>query len=260
MDLGLKDKTALVTGAGRGIGRAIAMALAREGVSVALVSRTLAELERVAAEVREIGGHAVVAQADVSKRADIERVVEIATKDLGRVDVLINNAGGNVLGRIAELDPDEWWNQFEVNIRGPYLLCRSLVPRMVERRWGRVINMSSVAGKVGMLYCTSYCASKHALLGFTKALALEVADRGVTVNAVCPGFVETALTESTTRQRSELFGQTVEQLKKGVRDRSPQKTIASPEDVAEAVLFLASEQAKRTTGEAFNVSCGTVMH
>jgi meso-butanediol dehydrogenase / (S,S)-butanediol dehydrogenase / diacetyl reductase len=256
----LQGRVALVTGGGRGIGRSVALAFAREGAAVAVVARTATEVESVAAECRALGGRALAVIADCSVEADIGRAMTAVASGLGPVDILVNNAGANVLGRIGEMDPAAWWQQLEINLRGPYLCSRAAIPGMVERKWGRVINVSSVAGKVGMQFATAYCAAKHGLIGFTRALALEVADRGVTVNAICPGWVETALTESTFAQRSLLFGRPVESIRQAMLWSIPQKAAMKPDDIAPTVVFLASDGAARITGESMNVSAGLVMH
>jgi NAD(P)-dependent dehydrogenase (short-subunit alcohol dehydrogenase family) len=256
----LEGRVALVTGAGKGIGRSIALGLAAEGARVAVVARTRGDVERVVQDIERAGGAGLALTADVADPGQVAASVAAVRERWGAVDILVNNAGHNTLGRIAELPVDDWWRQVEVSLRGSYLYCREVIPAMVERRWGRVINMSSVAGKVGLMFCTGYCSAKHAVIGLTRALALEVADKGVTVNAVCPGFVLTDLTDSTSAQRSKLTGLSVEEVKKRSIDTMPQKTAMGPDDLVPAVLFLASEGAARITGESLNVSSGRVMH
>lgn len=260
MERMLAGKTALVTGAGRGIGRAIALGLAREGAAVVVVSRTRTQIDQVVKEITSMGGRAVSAVADVAEARDVEASILEAKKAFGAVDILVNNAGDNKLGPIDGLDPGEWWRQIEVNLRGPYLYCRTLAPEMAKRKWGRIINMSSVMGKRGGKYCTAYCSAKHGIIGFTRALAIDFAESGVTVNAICPGFVETELTASTFQQRSELFNKPIDVIKKHVMENIPQKVVITPEEIVPAVLFFASEGSLRTTGEALNVSAGQVMH
>src|SRR5262249_47966105 len=153
-------------------------------------------------EARAAGDSAAMVVGDLSDRAAIEDVGKRVLTDHGRVDVLVNNAGGNSLEAIDKMDPEAWWKQLELNVRCPHLLCRAFVPGMVTRRWGRVINVASRLGKIGAPMATSYCSAKHALIGFTRALALEVAESGVTVNAVCPGHVETSLMDGVFEQRA----------------------------------------------------------
>jgi ketoreductase len=257
----LEGRTALVTGAGRGIGRAVALGLAREGAAVVLVARTDAQLEEVAAEVHSAGGTATTFVADLADSERVEAVAGAALSRHGRVDILVNNAGGNLIGAIDEMSPPDWWNQVEVNLRAPYLLCRRLVPTMVERRWGRVVNVASRLGKIGAPMATSYCSAKHALIGFTRSLALEVAESGVTVNAICPGHVDTDLMARVFEQRGRFWGVSTEAARERmIATNIPQKRLLTPEDIVSAVLFLISDGAARITGEAMNVSGGSVMH
>jgi len=255
-----EGKTALVTGAGRGIGRAICLGLAREGAAIAAVARTREEIESVAEEVRALGGRAVAVTADVTHDDQILASVQAVQKDLGSVDILVNNAGDNILGRVEDQDPEVWWQQIVVGVRAPYLYCRTVIPQMRERNWGRIINISSVNGKKGAEYCSAYCTAKHGIIGFTRALALELAKTNITVNAVCPGYVKTALTDRTMTQRTQLFGVTREGVEQAAMRAIPQGVAMSPEDVAGSVVFLASQAAARITGESMNVSAGLVMH
>lgn len=260
--LDLSGRTALVTGAGRGIGRAIALALGAAGARVALTARRKDELDAVAREIAATGGRAAAVPGDLLADGAIAAVVRETERALGPVDILVNNAGGNVLGPVpfAQTEPDGWWKTVELNLRAPYLLCRATVPQMVERRWGRVINIGSVGSKVGLMMLTDYCAAKHGLLGLTRALALEVAKKGVTVNAVCPGYVETELARAGLEQRAPLLKTTPEALAETYVKNIPQRAAILPDEVAEVVLFLCSQGGGRLTGEAINVSGGQVMH
>jgi meso-butanediol dehydrogenase / (S,S)-butanediol dehydrogenase / diacetyl reductase len=259
MELWSKPRTALVTGASRGIGRAIALGLAREGAAVALVARTRGDLEAVAGEIEGHGGRAAVVVADVARPDDITRSIDEAVARLGPIDILVNNAGTNDLGRFEEIAPDAWWQQVEVHLRTPYLFCRGVLPSMVERKWGRIINVSSVSGKKGVMFSSAYCAGKAGLLGLTRALAVEYAARHVTVNAVCPGWVQTDLTDRVYGQRAAMLGRTMEQMTQAALTAIPQKVVMTPDEVVPAVLFLASDGSIRTTGEALNASAGMIM-
>lgn len=255
-----KGKTALVTGGGRGIGRAIALGFAAEGASVVVVSRTHSEIARVAGEIAAAGGRGHAVAADVTKEADVRAAIADAERAFGGVDILVNNAGTLEMDRFEESDPADWWRKFEVHLRGAYLFTRYAVPGMLARRCGRIINMASAAGKQGFANVSAYTAAKHALVGLTRSLALEFADRGVTVNAVCPGYTDTALGDGIFRQRAAIAGITPEAARQAAVDRVPQKVLLRPEDIVPAVLFLASDAATRTTGEAMNISGGMVMH
>lgn len=257
----LKDRIAVVTGAGRGIGRAIALSLAQEGASVVVVARTRLQLDSVVAEIRSAGGNACSLVADLSDAAQVDSVARDALAQHGRVDILVNNAGGNLIGPIEKLPPADWWTQLELNVRAPYLLCRAFVPGMAERRWGRVVNISSRLGKIGAPMATSYSSAKHALIGFTRSLALEVAESGVTVNAICPGHVETDLMSGVFEQRARIWGISTEAARERmIQTNIPQRRLVLAEEVAPAVMFLVSDGASRITGEAMNVSGGSVMH
>ena len=251
-----KGHVALVTGGGRGIGRATALAFARRGAAVIVSARTRTEVEEVAAEITASGGVALAVTADVVDHAAVQASIAQAAAELGTIDILVNNAGGNALGRIEEMPMDVWWEQIDVNIRGTYNYCRAVLPGMTAKKWGRIINVSSINGKQGAMFCTAYCTAKHGIIGLTRALALDVAKTGVTVNAVCPGYVKTRLTESTFAQRVQLFGMPAEELERMALRLTPQGVTIEPEQVAEAIVFLASEGAKRMTGQALNVDGG----
>jgi NAD(P)-dependent dehydrogenase (short-subunit alcohol dehydrogenase family) len=255
----LQGRVALVTGGGRGIGKGIALALADAGAAVSVLARTAHEVEAVAAEIRRRDRRAIACVADVRDPQQIDAAVSRTEAELGPVDLLINNAGNSVLGRLEQQDPEEWWSIVEVNVRGPYSFCRRVLPGMRRGKFGRIINIASVNAKKGALYATAYCTAKHGVLGLTRALALEVASDGITVNAVCPGYVQTDLTARTMAQRVELFGVSLEQILAWAADGGAQKGPLDPSDIASTVVFLASSHAARITGQAINVCGGSVM-
>lgn len=252
--MSLQGRTALVTGGGRGIGRAVAERLAREGVRVAVAGRTEAELEEVAALV---GG--VALRLDVGDRADIARALPLLRETVGHVDILVNNAG------VAEsaayhATPDEMWDRMlAVNVTGAFALCRALIPPMIERGYGRVVNVASNAGLTGYAYSTAYCASKHAMVGMTRAIALEIARSEVTINCVCPGWVETRMTEETLARIEAKTGRPRAEAKRTLEAMSPQRRMVQPEEVAAVVAMLVSPEARSVHGQAIPIDGGQVM-
>lgn len=217
----LKDQTALITGAGRGIGRAVALAFAREGCRVALAARTGTELEAVAAEISALNGQALVVPCDVADPTEIQNTVDRTLDALGNVDILVNNAGYACFKPVWELSLEEWRRSLDVNVTSAFLFCRALLPHMMERRSGRIINMSSVTGLKALPEQGAYCAAKHALNGWTKSLALELRPYNIAVHAVCPGGVDTRFSREAMphRDKSEWM---------------------QPEDIANTVLHLAT--------------------
>jgi NAD(P)-dependent dehydrogenase (short-subunit alcohol dehydrogenase family) len=231
----LADKVAMVTGAGRGIGRAIALTFAREGADLAVAALEADELESLAQEVRSLGRRAVARAGDVSDEAGVQGFVAAALAEFGRIDVLVNNAGTIILpGDITQMTVEDWDRTMAINVRSTFLCCRAVLPGMIERGQGQIINMSSTAGLRGLRNRTAYCASKHAVSGFTKALALDMQAHHIAVNAICPGAVDTALT-AYARPDADKTGWMV------------------PQDIADVALFLASSDARAMTGALVEV-------
>ena len=256
----LHDKVALVTGAGRGIGRAIALAFAREGADVAVTARTAAEIEQVATEVTALGRSAVALEVDVSERSAAVALNERVARHFPAVDILVNNAGiGSNASphRLVDYDDDFWDLSLAVNLTAPYLLTKALLPGMIERGWGRVINMASVAGKRGLIAAGAYTATKHALIGLTRTAALETAGTGVTVNAICPGATRTVMMLRRLKVDAELRGEPVDTVEANI---NPMGRMLEPDEIAELAVYLASDDARGMTGQAVNLSGGSTMH
>ena len=247
-------RVALVTGGGRGIGRAVALDLAAAGARVVVAARTRAEIEAVA---RETGGKAIA--ADVADAASVRALFAEVLAALGEVDILVNAAGVAPSAPLAKTTDEQWRQAIGVNLSGTFHCLREALPAMAARGWGRVVNVASIAGKAGAPYIAAYAASKHGVLGLTKVAALEVAARGVTVNAVCPGYVDTPMTDESVRRIVEKTGVPAEEVRRRLADSSPQKRLYSAAEVSALVVFLCGEAAAGINGQAVNVDGGTVM-
>jgi NAD(P)-dependent dehydrogenase (short-subunit alcohol dehydrogenase family) len=258
----LAGRTALITGAGRGIGRAIAFAFAREGASLALCSRTAGEVNRVADEIRrEFKVNVMSDVCDVSDPGDVKEFFLAAYNALGDrgPDILVNNAGVADSSKFTETSDEFWRRHLDINLTGTFYCMRAALPPMVERGWGRVINVASVAGKTGAPYVAAYTASKHGVLGLTRSVALEVARTGVTVNAVCPGYVDTDMTARAVENIRAKTGRPEADALEAIKRMSPQHRLVTPEEVAALALLLASHEGRGINGQAINVDGGTVM-
>jgi NAD(P)-dependent dehydrogenase (short-subunit alcohol dehydrogenase family) len=251
----LKDHIALVTGAGRGIGRAIAMALVKAGARVGIAARTAAELDDV---VSKSGGQAVAIVADLMSRDAPATILEQMMAKLGPIEILINNAG---IGSSADPKPvahfsDDFWEQtLYLNLTVPYKLSKAVLPQMLQKKWGRIINIASINSKMPSLHGAAYAASKHGLLGLTRTLALEVAREGITVNAICPGPVHTIMNDRRLEYDAKRRGITFAEIEKSM---TPIGGRLEPEDIAPMAVYLASAEARMVTGQAFNI-CGGVL-
>ena len=250
----LEGRHALVTGAGRGIGAATARALAAEGARLTLLGRSREPLERLAAEL----GAAVV-QADVTDESSLARAFAEAGANGGALDILVNNAGTAVTAPFGKTDRALWDSMLAVNLTSVFTCCRLALPGMVERGWGRIVTVASTAGLRGYAYCAAYAAAKHGVIGLTRTLALETARSGVTVNAVCPGFTETDMTEASLDRIRAKTGRSREEALAELTKTNPQGRLVRPDEVADAVAWLCRPASASVTGQAVAVAGGEVM-
>ena len=244
----LASQIAVVTGAGRGIGRAIALKFAAEGADVVVVSRTQENSEKVANEIGALGKKAWAFAMDVSDSAAVSAAAEKILADCGNVDILVNNAGVTRDGLLMRMSDEDWDTVLNTNLKGAFFFTKAFSRAFAKQRSGRIINISSVIGLIGNAGQSNYAASKAGLIGFTQSVARELASRGVTVNAIAPGFIETDMT-------SELS----EELKAAILRQIPMGKFGVAEDIANAALFLASSAARYVTGQVLTVDGGMVM-
>ncbi|WP_352430188.1 SDR family NAD(P)-dependent oxidoreductase [Pyrinomonas sp.] len=253
----LKEKVAIVTGSGRGLGRAIAEKLAREGAAVVLNSRTREQLEAVQREIESFGGRAVIAVGDATNEEDINRIVSIARDVDGRIDILVNNAAHTGVGlSVAEMSVETWDGILRTNLRGPFLFCRAVIPHLQEQRSGRIINIASLSAKNALPFASADAAAKAGLLALTRVLAAELGPHNITVNAVVPGLVpDTELAREFMQKLGARFGAAPEAMEENMRRRALLGRHPTALEIAEAVAFLASDAASSITAQSINV-CG----
>jgi 3-hydroxybutyrate dehydrogenase len=257
----LKDRIVIITGGGRGIGRAIALAFAREGAQIAVAARTREQVEQVANEVVEqFSTKALPFVCDVSDVASVEKLFKNVAESFGRgPDILVNNAGIAESAVIIKTDDDLWNRHLAVNLSGTFYCTRAALPAMISRGWGRIVNIASIAGKIGAPYIAAYVASKHGVLGLTRVAALEVAAKGITVNAICPGYVDTEMANHAVENITRRTGITEGEARIALEQMSPQNRLITSEEVAALALLLASEEGRGINGQAINVDGGTVL-
>ncbi len=247
--MALSSRVAIVTGASRGIGKAIALKLAEQGAAVVVNARSSAsEAEGVAASIKAAGGRSIAVLADVSIAEDVARLVQTATTTYGKVDILVNNAGivrDQLLVRMSE---EDWDKVLNTNLKGAFLCTKAVLRPMLKQRWGRIINISSVAGLTGNPGQANYASAKAGLIALTKSTAKEVASRGITVNAIAPGYIETDMTQALP-----------DSLKQEILQRIPVGYFGSPQDVAHVAAFLASEEARYITGQVWGIDGGVAI-
>ncbi len=252
----LSGKGAVVTGGGRGIGAAVARALAAEGAAVVVTARTLDEIVAVAEDLRRSGGSAHAIVCDVTDQGSVAAMAARAHELLGSVDILVNNAGVARSAPFLKVTLDEWETIHRVNATGPLLVAQAFLPAMLERGWGRIVNVASVASLLGARYITSYAASKHALVGMTRCLADELAGTGVTVNSVCPGYVDTPMTNENIERIAAKTGKDAEEVRTGLEEMQPGGRLITPEEVAHAVMTFVPQEAASLQGAELVVRGG----
>ncbi len=243
----LSNKVAIVTGSARGIGKAIALKLAEVGADVVVndIPAAADTLEETAKKIRTLKRKALAITADVSSSADVTRLIDTAVSTMGRIDILVNNAGVTRDNLIMRMTDEEWDTVINIDLKSAFLCSRAVIRYMMKQRWGRIISIASVVGMMGNAGQANYASAKAGIIGLTKSIAKEVGSRGITANAIAPGFIETKMTEKLDEKQRQILQQ-----------RIPLGSIGTPRDVAEAVAFLASEEAKYITGQVLGVDGG----
>jgi len=257
----LRGKVAIVTGASQGIGRVISLALAKEGASVVLASRNEAKLEETALAIKEIGGASLKVPTDVSQEASVKNMVQRTLEAFGTIDILVNNSGiAGPTARCEDVTLEEWEETMAVNVRGPFLCCKHVIPILKAKKSGRIINIGSISSKRPLQNRTPYTTSKMGLIGFNRTLAVELGPFNVTVNLICPGATAGERLDNVMTTMGKALGKSYEEMATMLKTASPLNRFVEPEDIANLVVYLASDKAKNMTGQDINVSAGLVMY
>lgn len=257
----LKGKTSLITGAARGIGKAIAREFAEQGSQVVITDIDEAAALKAAEEITaSCGGSVKALKMDVTDYDNIRAVIKQTVDWFGGLSILVNNAGANAKNWVKDMPQETWEWIIKVNLTGTFLCCKAVLPEMIKKQYGRIINIASIAAKQGESAGSAYCSSKFGMIGLTQSLALEVAEDNILVNAVCPGPIPTELGELGIRQDAELRGLKMDEFRDWFIQRTPFKRQGTPEQVAKMVVFVASDDCDFSTGCAFNVNGGIIMH
>lgn len=257
----LKDKVAIVTGASQGIGRAISLALAKEGASVVLASRNEAKLEETAQAIKSNGGISLKVRTDVSQEADVKNMVQKTLEAFGTIDILVNNSGiAGPTAKCEDVTLEEWEETLAVNLRGPFLCCKYVIPTLKAKKSGRIIHIGSISSKRPLQNRTPYTTSKMGLIGFNRTLAVELGPFNVTVNLICPGATAGERLDNVMTTMGKALGKSYEEMAATFKALSPLNRFVNAEDIAHMVVFLASEKAKNITGQDINVCAGVIMY
>ncbi|MGH7796236.1 MAG: SDR family NAD(P)-dependent oxidoreductase [Candidatus Binatia bacterium] len=255
----LSHKIVLITGASGGLGRALAEAFAAQKSRVVITARNQERLDAAAEEMERNGAQVFALPCDIRRRDQTRRLSEEVTKRWGAVQILINNAGIARAVNFTDMPDESWDDTLETNLTGAYNCCKIFLPAMLQAKWGRIINIASTTAKVGYSHVTAYTASKHGLLGLTRSLALETARHGITVNAICPGYVDDERTHENAKIMAEKTGKSVSDILKLFAASAPQNRLIAPGEVAALALVMAAEKLSAMTGQAINVDGGAVM-
>jgi len=255
-----KDRVVLVTGSTRGIGRGIAEAFSREGAIVAVNGSKAGLCDKVAEEIAATGGGSIAVPGDVSNSEAVKKIFTKITDEYGRLDILVNNAGVIYVANCVDTTDEQWDRTFAVNCRGVFLCSREAAGIMMKRKSGCVVNVASQMGKTGWPLYSHYCASKFAVVGFTQSLARELARYSITVNAVCPGVVDTDMMKEELQVLTALENKSEAQIRGELHELIPLRRYETPEDVSHLVLFLASTEGSYITGQAYNITGGIEVH
>jgi 3-hydroxybutyrate dehydrogenase len=254
----LTGRIALVTGGGRGIGREVALALASAGADVAVAARSAADLAETLSRIRAAGRRGEAIVCDVAERPQVDAMIARVKSTLGDPLILVNNAGIAGSAKLTDTTDEMWDRMLRVNATGAFFCTRAVLPMMLQGKWGRIVNVASVAARAGAAYIAAYAASKHALLGLTRAVAAEVAARGITVNAVCPGYVDTEMTVASTANIVTKTGRSEQEARKILEGFSPQGRLMTVAEVAALITFLCSEPARGITGQGIVLDGGAL--
>lgn len=253
----LENRVAIVTGAAEGIGKSIAAEFVKEGAKVVVADINFNEAKKTA---EQLGENAFAVNVDVTNKSQVDKMVAASIEKFGKVDILVNNAGIVRKGWVKDLPEETWDDVLTINLKGTFLCSQAILPEMIKNNYGRIVTISSIAGKQGEAAGSAYCASKFGQIGFTQALALEVAGNNITVNAVCPGPIPTSLGEYGIREDAKLRGQDPDEFRDWFISRTPFGVQGTPKQVARMTVFVASDDCDFCTGSAFNCNGGIIMH